>query len=419
MGGDASPATGRVRGVGLGVVDQGLSSASNVIMVLAVARTSGVAEFGQLALLLLLVSTALTAVRGSFGTPVLLTGGRSESGYDREAAGALTAAVLVGLMAAVLVLACGAAMGVLLEAAVIALALPLVLAQDMGRYSALARGDQRGAVLWDGVWTVGSVALLVTTWVAPALLSAPSVLAVWAALALVSGVGLLLRGRVFPLLHGLRAWWNNHVGRLRYGIEAIIGAVTALVVVAGAAAVAGPDASAALRGAGTLLGPLSVVMAAVPLAVVPDTSRSARSAESTWGALRRIGWLLFALALTVGLIAPVLPDWLGAAMLGDTWAVASPLLPITALEYAGLAWVSVTYTLMRALGRSSALLRARCLHSALSLTLALTAAVLWQSAIAVAWGLAVTAYLTALAVRPIAGLRLGHRPAASSGPKPS
>jgi O-antigen/teichoic acid export membrane protein len=188
-----------------------------------------------------------------------------------------------------------------------------------------------------------------------------------------------------------------------------MGALTALVVVSVASAIIGPDASAALRGAGTLLGPLSVVMAAVPLAVVPDTSRSERGSEATWAALRRIGWMLSGLALTVGLVAAVLPDSLGTVLLGATWTVAAPLLPITGLEYAGLAWVSVTYTLLRALGRSSALLKARCVHSALSLGLALTAAALWGTAAAVACALVVTAFVVAVGIRPLAGLPLRAR----------
>ncbi len=358
-----------------------------------------------MAVMLLAVSTALAGTRGSLGTPILLSGGREEKGFSGEVAGALTASFIFGLIAGLLVAAGGAWVGLPLEGALVGLSIPFVLVEDVGRYAALARGDQHGAVLWDGAWAVGSAVLLVATWIWPSGIRPAWILGTWAALALVSAVALMLRGRLTPSVRELAEWWRKESGgRLRYGAEGLLGTVTSLVVVSAASAIVGPRAAAALRGAGTLLGPLSVIMSAVPLAVVPETSRTTLTLEQTWAPLRRIGFLLSALSLTVSAIAVVLPHAIGRALLGDTWAVAAPILPITGLEYAGLAWVSVTYTLLRAQGRSGALLRARMLHSGVSLVCALGAAVVFANASAVAWSLVVTALIVAVLVRPLVGL---------------
>ncbi|MGG5260603.1 hypothetical protein [Phycicoccus avicenniae] len=395
--------TGGSRGVALGVVDQALSSASNVLVLLAVARTSDIELFGLVAVLFLAVSTALAATRGSLGTPILLTGGREEAGYRTEVTGALVAALAVGLAVGVLVAVVGVLVGSPLVGAVLGLSLPVVLLEDVARFAALARGDQLGAVVWDGVWALGSVLVFLATVVRPDGIGPVTVIGVWGLLGLLAAVGLAMRGRLSLRRPSLGSWWRRDgSGRLQYGTEGLLGAVSSLAVVSGASLLIGADASAALRGAGTLLGPLSVVMAAVPLAVVPRAARASDDPARTWATLRRIGFALTGLALTVCLVALVLPDAVGRLLLGDTWSVAGPLLPITGLEYAGLAWISVTYTLLRSHGQSRTLLRTRVVHSVASLVLALGAAAVWGTAPAVAWALVVTAAGVALLVRRMA-----------------
>jgi hypothetical protein len=104
------------------------------------------------------------------------------------------------------------------------------------------------------------------------------------------------------------------------------------------------------------------------------------------------------LALAVGSIGLWLPPAIGASVLGATWTVAAPLLPITGTEYAALAWVSVMYTALRSQGRSHALLKTRIFHAGISLTLAVGAAAVWREAVWVAVALAVAAIVSAVLI---------------------
>src|SRR5690348_13853229 len=96
----------RSRRMTLGLVDQILSSASNVLVVFAVARTSSVREFGSIALTLMLVTTGLAICRGSFGTPLLL-GGPDLRQTRSELSGATTGALGLGVVIAIAALMVG------------------------------------------------------------------------------------------------------------------------------------------------------------------------------------------------------------------------------------------------------------------------------------------------------------------------
>ena len=397
---DVPPMTRRAPAAAMGFVDQGLSSASNVMMLFAVARVTTVAEFGVIAVVVMVLNSVMAISRGSFGTPILLAGGRGLVDQRLELSRAQVGGIALGLLAALVMILVGAISGAVSGAICLAIAAPIALAQDAQRFGALARQDQIGAVLWDGVWAVGSLALLGATWVDRALLSGTDILAWWAALAATSYVGLILRSRSRPMVKGWSKWWLAHRGhRLRYGLEGAIGSLSSLVVVSAAAALIGASAAAALRGAGTLMGPMSILMAAIPLSVVPDVARAGYTSEQTWRRLRTVAAAMSVIALAVGSVGLWLPERVGALLLGDSWLVVSPLLPISGLEYAALAWVSIMYTTLRASGRSSALLRARLVHAATSLVLATGTAWWVGTALGVAIALAAAAAVAGAAIR--------------------
>ncbi len=403
----------RRAGAAMGFVDQGLSSASNILMLFAVARVTTVVEFGVLAVVVMVLNSMLAVSRGSFGTPILLAGGRDLADQRLELSRAQVGGISGGVLAALVMILVGSISGVAPAAICLGIAAPIVLAQDTQRFGALARQDQVGAVLWDGVWAAGSLAMLGVTWFDRTLLSGTEILAGWAALAAFSYVGLLLRSRSRPKVRGWSQWWLAHRGhRLRFGLEGAIGSLSSLMVVSAAAALIGASAAAALRGAGTLMGPLSILMAAVPLSVVPEVARAGYTSEQTWTRLRTVAAAMSVMALAVGSIGLWLPDGVGELLLGDSWTVVSPLLPITGLEYAALAWVSIMYTTLRASGRSSALLRARLVHAATSLVLATGAGWWFGTALGVAIGLAAAGAIVGVVVRIALHLRGEREPQA-------
>lgn len=393
--------------VSLGLIDQGLSSASNVLVTLAVARVSSVDEFGVAALLLLVSTVAIAADRGCLGTPLLHAAAHGADAVERERGHAATAAAAVGLVVAVPVMLIGYFTGQVTLALALAVATPLVLVQDVYRLSVLADGRPGLAVQADGSWTAGSILVLIVTAVRPGV---PSwlLVAMWGASAALSLALLVRSTHTRPVARGLVQWWSAGSGdRLRYAVEGGIGTGSAFLVVGLSSAIIGAQASAGLRGAGTLMGPMSLLMSAIPVALLPEAVRAGLPLRDIWSSLRRAAIVMSAIALTIGVLAGALPDAVGRLLLGDSWDQAAPLLPITGLEYAALAWISVMYSTLRVAGRSGQLLSARVVHASISISLSLLAAALWLTAFSVACALAVTAVMTALLLG--SGLRLDRR----------
>jgi hypothetical protein len=390
----------REKGFAQGFVDQALSSASNVLVVFAVARVSSVDAFGVAALLLTVLTVALAVARGFFGTPLLLLGGHDDGSIAAETRHALGGAVILGCMVGPVIWAVGAILGHTAVAIPLAIATPLVLGEDAHRFSAISRGRSEMAVVWDGVWALGSAVILVATWVFASALDGPRILAMWAALAGVSFVGFTVSSRLRPSLAGLSRWLSVSLGdRFRYGLEAGVGASSSLIVISIAAVFIGPAAIAALRGAGSIMGPLSLVMSAIPLAVIPAAVKAEHTPARTWVLLRKLGAGMSLVAVLVGFSSVFIPVAVGQALLGQSWLQVSKLLPITGLEYAGVAWVAVMNSALRTEGRSVSLLRSRTIYAVCSIFLSACAAWWWGTAVGVAWALAASAAVAAVVMR--------------------
>ena len=401
------------RRAGAGFVDQVLSSASNAFIVLAVARVSSVDTFGVVSIYFASVATALVVGRGALGTPILLKGASGDRTVRAEVRHALTVATLCGLAFGLALCLLGGLAGRMSVSAPLALAMPFLLAQDSLRYAAMSLARPWSAVVSDGLWCIGSAGLLLTTWLDPGLLRPSLTLWAWTVLAAVATFVLLATLRIKPLIRGTVVWARGSMrARFHYGLEAGFGAVSSLVVLSLAAVIVGNAAAAALRGAGTLLGPLSLLMAAIPLVVIPEAIRSHQTPTQTWAALRRIAVPMSIVALFVGVVGHYLPSHVGALLLGETWPVVQPLLPITAVEYAALAWVSVMYSYLRSQGMSRTLLRARSWHVGCSILLSGAAAWFTNSARGVAVALAVTALVIVVGLRPVIVSSVKDPPAA-------
>lgn len=391
----------KYRRLGIATLDQVTSSLSNVLLVFSLARVSDVTAFGKIGLALAAFSTALAASRGLLGTPIaLLSHNRdrlhSGAGPAMAAAvsgGALLGLVLIGATITTEVAGVGIALG---------LALPLVLAQDVARYAAISDGHPGRALASDSVWAAGGLLLLGWTWLVPDL-TRNDVGAVWAALSALALAVLLVVSPFRPRLRGAADWWHgNHSARLLFGGEAVLGAVTTLVVMALIALILAPSAVAALRGAGSVMGPLSVFMSAVAVAVVPELRRddAALTAERAWRHLRRLAMALSAVSLFIGAVMWLTPASVGALVLGETWPLAHAILPITAAEYAALSWATAAASGLKAQGRSAELLRLRVILTILTLLLSLAGALMVREV----WGASI-----GLALAAIAAAVLGRR----------
>lgn len=276
-------------------VGQSLSSLSNLLLSLAVARGSGLDGLGKFAVGLSTYLLVVAFQRALVTDPLLVIRRPCTPGGIEER-GALTCCLAVGAVAGVAVLAVGIMTG---QPQLVALGpfLPLMTAQDGIRFVAFRRLDARAAAVIDAVW-VGVSAM---AWIPATTGSAATAVALWGIGAVVSfGFGMVLLG-VRPTRPRLALeWWRRDAGRLglALGMEAALASAamqTNTFVVAG---VLGVEAVGALRSAQIIVGPAIMLLTAYNAFALPRfaagtvavTSREAARASLT----------------TVGLVAPVL-----------------------------------------------------------------------------------------------------------------
>ena len=211
--------------------------------------------------------------RGLLCTPLALSSG-DDKRLRRGVGPALTFAIVIGCFAATVM----SMVAYLLDASaavyLVAVAIPFVLVQDVLRYFVIAKGQPAHAVISDAVWSPGSVLILAATIVRPSPINLWTVFEVWLGLAVCAMIVSSSLARVAPSAKRSTTWCavekSRHWG---FGLDGAIGATAPLFVVAVATAVIGAPAAAGLRGASTIIGPLSVLNSAVTLAVVPQLAR--------------------------------------------------------------------------------------------------------------------------------------------------
>lgn len=382
--------------VGLGVMDQVLSSASNMLAVFAIAGVSTVVQFGSISLAIAGVMAMVLLCRGLLGTPIALLSGKPVRLQD-EANHALALAAVLGLVVGVIIAACASFASDPWSVALVGMAAPAILIQDSARYACVSAEKPAIAVASDGFWAAGSALLfIIAGWVAPEL-SPREVVGAWAGLAYVAALIMQARSGFHPVFRGIAKWIRSTaVDRFRYGATSAIGATNSMLFLFVVAALVGSSAIAALRGSASVLGPLNILIASMPLVVVPELRRLSDATPSAyWRPMGRVALVMCTIPVAVGMLSVFIPDVWGEVLLGPTWLVAQPLLPVTAIEYVALTWSYSADTILRAQANSHAVLTRQLVHSALITGGATIAAITFGSAIAVATGLALGASVAA------------------------
>lgn len=375
------------------VADQGVAALTNIAVVVFVARQSTASDFAGFAVVYAVFTVLLGAFTAFVGQALVLRRGPAEAVHAHCRAAALF--TLLGSAATGVVLAgVGLALpagGIAAGLGALALVLPVVLTQDALRYAFSVLGLPQRALAAD---------VLRLAAVVPALAAQPygtgpgRMVTVWglsAVPALLLGTALLLRatrgapeggpppvrGRARDLLR------RGHLGR-RFVVEFGVGnAATQLAIVA-LGLLASPLVVGALRGAGTLFGPMNVLFNAVTgfgpplLGRLTAPVRQARAAAVTGG-------LLAAAAGLWALTLMLLPDAAGRALLGDTWQSAAALLPATGSQYAAMALGVCALVTLRVL-RPRTTLRIQVVFSLLSVCFLLGGYAL-GGVLGAAWGL--------------------------------
>ncbi|MFD4689379.1 hypothetical protein [Streptomyces sp. NPDC058463] len=318
------------------VADQGVAALTNILVLVAAARLSTVADFARFSAVYL-VFTVLLGVSGAYsGQPLVLRRGDGEEtrGACRSAVAftVVASAALGAPLAAVCLLVPGDTARAL---TMLGLVLPVVLGQDALRYAFSALQQPQLALSADVV----RLACVLGALSAQEYGASPArLIAVWglsALPALLLSAVLLHRGtagaatRLRPMLG------RGHLGK-RFVVEFGVGNATSQLSVLGLGAVGNPLLVGALRGATTLFGPLNVLFTSATsfgpplLGRVGDERRRVRATAGLAAVLAATA-ALWATALAL------LPDGAGRELLGDTWPTAAALLPATGSQYAAMA----------------------------------------------------------------------------------
>ena len=351
------PRTARTPRLGRSIataVDQVASSASNAVLVLAVAGVSGTRELGAFGVAYAALTMLVTIQRGMFAVHISLKADQPVA-VTAEAQRALASLILLSPVSAAVVLVAGVLGWQELGAAgaLLAVATPIVLLQDCLRFTAIAHQRAGVTLLADSVWFAAGLGALAWRWIGEPTMG--DVVALWAAGAAAALILLAGRLRIRPDFHRLLPWLaGSWRGRIHLSLGAVVGAASVAVAAACVGAFAGTSVYGALAGAGQLMAPINVLVALIPLAVLPAAMRREPTARARlfWTA----GLVVAAASLCVGFLLPHLPAGLGELLLGQTWPLARELSPTLGVQYALIALAAAGAALLTSLAATSAVL---------------------------------------------------------------
>lgn len=372
------------------LIDQVFSSASNGVFTFAVAVASTTQSFGEIILMLTTLITVLGVQRGALGTPLLLKSDQTTEQIHRDGSFALVAGLATGCGVLVIMVLCGHAVGV--SAILLGVSAPILLCQDVLRYVTFADGRSHIAATWDGIWFVGTLLLLVSAWLK--LATVPWLIGAWAVLGLMAFAGMAAALRLAPRFDGFGPWvkdgWQH---RVRFGTDAGVEQTGGFLVLAMAAVLLSPTATAALRGATALLSPLAILAGALQLIVISESTRHSAQPRDVWYAAFRFMAGISALCVLVGIVLCSLPTSVGAYLLGQSFEPAQRVLPIVIVGYLATSAGLVVNVSLKTFNRSSDLLRWKIAAAVVTLAAATAGALLFRSANGVAIGVAAAAFV--------------------------
>jgi O-antigen/teichoic acid export membrane protein len=361
---------GAARRLSWGVADQGMSSVTNFVVNIYIARTLGAVQYGAFGLAFVTYSFALNASRGLATDPLLVRfSHRDVPTWRRAVANCTGASIAVGVAVGACVLAAAAVLPGPARMAFFALGLtmPGLLLQDSWRFSFFALGRGVHAFINDTLWAVVLLPALVVLhktghgdvfWAVFA----------WGASGAAGAVIGAIQARVMPRLAGAREWVSQHrdLGP-RYLIEGTANSGSTQLRNYGIGFVVGLAGVGYVQAAATLMGPFMVIFFGMGLVTLPEASRLMRRS------LRHLtlfcvavgaGLTLLGLAWGIALLI-ALPRGLGHLMLGTLWRPTYPLVLPSTLAILGWCASAGASTGLHALAAAKRSVRAMVIASGL------------------------------------------------------
>jgi O-antigen/teichoic acid export membrane protein len=380
-----------LRVVSWNVVDQALSALSNLGLSIAVARTTSASGFGAFAVAFLIFGISLAITKSAVGQPLQMRlSGATTAERRRGFQAALGAATVLGVGFGIVVVLAGLAVGSEVGGALLALGLvlPGLILQDSCRMAAFTLGRPQLAALMDAVWAAvqfGLLAILIRN----GQHEVGALIVAWGAAAVVSALlgAALLRSK--PALSRTAGWLREHRDLIRYLLPEYflgLGATQFGILLVGA--IASATAVGSLRAAQVLLGPLGIVGLAVFQFAVPEVARR-NPASIRWLARLAAGLSGGLGLLTIGYVAMMLllPDVVGVALFGSSWAGAAAVLLAMGVSSVSSSLANGPAGVLYGLGRAPATFRINLVKGPV-LLLTLLAGTWAAGAVGAAWALA-------------------------------
>lgn len=301
-----------------------LSSLGNFALSIAIARNASISELGQFALAFAVYALNTGLIRSAIAEP--LSAKMLDASDFRRSAGRPS---LMGILFGMVSIAVGVAVN--------------------NPYLVIAGWSMHGCSLYDYIKLLNQATLNAKV----ATLQEAS----WLVLSIGSGI-LTLTGILTPL--GGFACWIGSSAFLGYafatflkteirpswacslvpsrtsfafGLDFLLGSGTAQISMTVLAGTAGNVVVGAIRGAGTLFGPVTIIVNSARLLLIPVISRHRATKSSDLMRMSvLVSILLVSASLALAGMVCLLPASVGGLLLGDNWRFAAPLLPCLALE---------------------------------------------------------------------------------------
>lgn len=301
-----------------------LFSASSLLLAVALARASTVQEFGEFALAMVMYLFAIGLIRSAV-TDTILSSVRTRQnlrrGFERASVGGFVGAALF------------ATAGLLMPShyfLIVGLSLPGLVALDYIRVTYTSMYRSGTAMLLGLGWGICVGGVSIAAILTP--LSPTFVFAMW-------GCSGALIGAIAWAATRMPLWprWQKNLSETRaaawFSLDYVAGSGGSLLSTSLVGALVGAPVIAALRGAGTLLGPVNLVSTTARSLVLPYLTNARKGGGDNE---RRS-----AIVVTVGLVLAVmplaavvvfLPSNIGVEVLGATWLIAQPIILPLAIE---------------------------------------------------------------------------------------
>lgn len=402
----------------LTLTDQIVSSGSNFATGVAVARLSGISQFGQYMIVVVFWLVIVGLHRALVTEPMVVTSRDADDLRARLADG-LAAEVVYGLLACVVVAAGGAlalAGGFSLGGPVLALApwLPGLLVQDYWRAMAFQQGRPGMALANDLVF----VAVQAVAVIGFALLGWRTVGYMIAAWGLGGMAGAVFGFRRFPAVSGAadgRAMLARLWPQSRWILaDFASGYLTEQANLLLAAALLSRVDFGGFRAAYTLIGPILILLLAEMSLGLPGATRRAGDddPEALHHYAQRLSAVTFACVTAYGVLVILAGSHLLRLVYGPAFTTFSPLVTLSAVAYMIASLSTGQGIALKAGARMTLVWRARLVVGAVSLT-SLFVLVEWLGVVGAGWSSVLTGATWAISVRVVYRLEL-RRAAMSS-----